>query len=77
MLVGRISVNVKHARRRKAQKNTGSITAQNGTKSDGRFQRFPESWSKKQEHQRRNGSGKEVLLNIFSVAANGTGGISV
>ena len=77
MLVGRISVNVKHARRRKAQKNTGSTTAQNGTKSDGRFPRFPESGSKKQEPQRRSGSGKEALLNIFSVKANGRGHLSV
>ena len=77
MLIGRISVNVKHARRRKAQKSTGSTTAQNGTKSDERFQRFSGSWSKKQEPQRRSGSGKEVLLNILSVEVNGTGAISV
>ena len=29
-------------RRRKAQRSTGSTTVQNGTKSDGRFQRFSE-----------------------------------
>ena len=40
MLIGRISVNVKLARKRKAQKSTGSTTAQNGTKSDERFQRL-------------------------------------
>ena len=44
ILVGRMSVNVKLARRRKAQRSTGSTTVQNGTKSDGRFQRFSESW---------------------------------
>ena len=47
------------------------------TKSDGRFQRFSESWSKKQEPQRSSGSGKEVLLNILSLEVNGTGAISV
>ena len=46
MWAGRIPVNVKLARRRKAQRSTGSTTAQNGTKSDGRFQRPSESWSK-------------------------------
>ena len=77
MWIGRISVNVKLARREKAQKNTGSTTAQNGTKSDERFQRFSGSWSKKQEPQRRSGSGTEVLLNILSVEVNGTGTISL
>ena len=36
-----------------------------------------ESWSKKQEPQRSFGSGKEVLLCILSVKANGTGATSV
>ena len=40
ILVDRMSGNVKLARRRKAQNSTGSTTVQNGTKSDGRFQRF-------------------------------------
>ena len=31
-------VNVKLAEKRKAQRSTGPTTAQNGTKSDGRFQ---------------------------------------
>ena len=39
MLIGRMSVNVNLARRRKAQKSTASTTAQNGTKSDERFSR--------------------------------------
>ena len=39
MLIGRISVNVKLVRERKAQKSTGFTTVRNGTKSDGRFQR--------------------------------------
>ena len=77
MLIGRISVNAKFARSRKAQKSTGSTTAQNGTKSDERFQRFSGSWSKKRETQRWSGSGKEVLLNILSVEVNGTGAMSV
>ena len=55
------------------QRSTGSTTAQNGTRQDGRFQRPSESWSKKQEPQRRNGGGKEVFLSILSVKANGTG----
>ena len=60
-------------RHRKAQPMT---TSQNGTKADERFQKFSGSWSNKQEPQRRSGSGKEVLLNILSVEANGTGAIS-
>ena len=50
----------------KAQRITGSTTAQSG-KVRGRFQRFSESWSKKQEPQRRSGSGNEVSLSILSV----------
>ena len=61
-LVGRMKVNAEPATRRKTQKSTGSTTTQNGAKSDGRFQRPSESWSKKQEPQGRSGSGKEVLL---------------
>ena len=76
MLIGRTPVNVKLARKRKEQKSTGYTTAQNGAKSDERFQKFSESGSKKREPQRRSGSGKEVLLNILSVAVNGTGAIS-
>ena len=77
MLVGRMSANVKLARLRKAQKSTGSTTAQSGTRSDGRSQRLSGSGSKKRKHQRRSGSGKEVLLCILSVKANGTEVISV
>ena len=73
ILIGRTSVNVKLARRRKEQKSTGSTTAQNRTKSDERFQKFSGSWSKKQQPQRKSGTGKEVLLNILSVEVNGTG----
>ena len=47
LLSGRMSVNVKLARRRKEQKSTGSATAQNGTKSDGGFQMLSESWEQK------------------------------
>ena len=36
MLIGRISVNVKLARRRKAQRSTNSTTAHNGTKLSGK-----------------------------------------
>ena len=76
ILIGRTPVNVKPARKMKEQKCTGHATAQNGTKSDERFQKFSGSWSKKQEPQRRSGSGKEVLLNILSVEVNGTGATS-
>ena len=75
ILAGRMSVNVKLARWRKAQRSTGSTIALSGTKSDGRFQRPQEVGAKKQEHQRRSGSGKEVLLCILSVNADGTGAI--
>ena len=40
ILIGRTPVNVKPARKRKEQKSTGFSTAQNGTKSDERFQNF-------------------------------------
>ena len=73
--IGRIPVKVKLARKRKEQKSTGFSTAQNGTKSDERFQKFSGISSKKQELQ-RSGSGKQVLLNIFSVEVNGTRDIS-
>ena len=45
--VGRMKVNVEPVTRRKAQKNTGSTTAQSGTKSNGGFRRPSESGSKK------------------------------
>ena len=56
-------------KKRKGQKSTGYTTAQNGTKSDEKFQKFSRSWSKKHEPQRRSGSDKEVLLRILSVKA--------
>ena len=59
-------------KKRKGHKSTGYTTARSDTKSDVRFQKFSRSWCKKQEPQRRSGSGKEVLLRIFSVKANGT-----
>ena len=52
-LAGRISVNVKLARWWKAQRSTGSTTAQSGMKADGKFQRPSKSWSKKQEPQKK------------------------
>ena len=58
-VLGRMKVNVTPVTRRKAQKSTRS--AQKGTNSVGRSQRLPGSGSKKQEPQRRNGSGKELL----------------
>ena len=73
MLAGRISVNVKVCQMEEGTEKYRLYTAQGGTKSDARFQRPSESWSKKQEPQRRSGSGKEVLLCILSVKANGTG----
>ena len=61
MLIGRTPVNVKLARKRKEQKSTGFSTAQNGTKSDERFQKLVGSGNSWREPQRRSGSGKEVL----------------
>ena len=61
MLTRWISVNVKLARKRKAQKSTGSATAQNGTKSDERFQRFSENGNKRRHLQKSSGSGQEIL----------------
>ena len=45
-----------------AQKSTGFIIAQNGTRSDGRFQRPSESGSKKPKLQKRSGSGKKGIV---------------
>ena len=75
-LVGRMKVKVKPVTKRKAQKSTGSTIAQNGTRSDGRFQRLSESGSRKRKLQRKSGSGKGVLLRILSVEATGTGATS-
>ena len=46
MLIGRISVNVKLARRKKAQKCTSYTIVQVGTKSDEGFQMLSESGNK-------------------------------
>ena len=70
-LAGRMFVNVKLVEQRKAQRSTGSTTGLSGTKSDVRFQRPSGSWNKKQEPQRMSGNGKEALLRILSVKANG------
>ena len=61
-LVGRMKVSAELDTRRKALKNTGSSTAWYGTRSDEGFQLLSESGSKKREHQRRRGSGKEGIL---------------
>ena len=66
-------VDVKPVTRRKAQRSTGSTIAQNGTRSDVRFQRPSESGSKRPKLQRKSGSGKEVSSRIRSVKVNGTG----
>ena len=61
------------------EEELSTMATQYGQKEFGqekRFQNFSGSWSKKQAPQRRSGSGKEVLLNIFSVEVNGTGAIS-
>ena len=71
-----MKVSAKLDTRKKAQKSTGSSIVENGTRSGGRSQRLSGSGSKKQEPQRRSGSGKEVLLSILSMRANGTGAIS-
>ena len=39
----------------------GSATAQNGTKSDERFQRFSENGNKRRHLQKSSGSGLEIL----------------
>ena len=75
-LIGRTPVNVKPARKRKEKRSRGFTIAQDGTRSDGRSQKLSGSWSRKQEPQRRSGSGKEVLSRTLSVKANGTGVIS-
>ena len=51
-LVGRMNTSAKPVTRRKAQKSTGSTTAQNGTNSDGGFQTLSER-SKKREPQKK------------------------
>ena len=58
-LVGRMKESAKLATRMKAQKSTGSTIVQNGTKSDEGFL-LSENGSKKREHQRMSGRGKEV-----------------
>ena len=50
-----------------------SSLQERGRNREAQAQRPSESLSKKQEPQRRSGSVKEVLLNILSVKANGTG----
>ena len=77
LYIGWMKVSLKPDTRRKAQKSTGSATAQNGTKSGGRFQKPSESGSKKREPQKRSGSGKEVWSRILSVKANGIEATSV
>ena len=72
-LVGRTKVNVKLVTRRKAQKSTCSTIVRVGMKLGAKSQRPAESGSKKREPQKRSGSGKEVLLRMLSVKANGTG----
>ena len=52
-LVGRMKVSAKPATRRKALKSTGSTTAQDGTRSEGRSQRLSGSGNKKREPQRK------------------------
>ena len=71
-LDGRTKDSVKLVTKRKAQKNTGSTTAQNSTRLSRKSQRLSESGSKKRELQRRSGSGKEVSSRILSVKTNGT-----
>ena len=60
-LVGQMKASAKRVTKRKAQKSTGSTIAQNGTRSDVRFQKLSEGGSNKREPQRRSGNGKEVL----------------
>ena len=61
----------------KAQKNTGSTIAQNGTRPDGRSQGPTENVNKKRKPRRKSGSGKGVLSRILSMNANGTEATSV
>ena len=72
-----MKVTLKPVRRREVQKSTGFTTVQHGTRSGGRFRRPSESGSKRQELERKSGSGKEVSSRTLSVKANGTGVFSV
>ena len=56
ILIGRTPVNVKLARKRKEQKSTGFTTAQNGPKSDERFQKFSGSGAKSKNHKALRGN---------------------
>ena len=60
--VGQMKVSAKHVTKRKAQKSAGSTIAKKGTRSDVRSQKLSESGSRKQELQRRNGSGKKGIV---------------
>ena len=70
ILVGRISVSVKLARWRKAQKSTGSTTVQNGTQRGEIFRKVSGNGSKRRKRRRKNGNGKEEKSHTFSVTAN-------
>ena len=59
--VRQMKANLSH----KVQKSTGFAIVQVGMKSGAKSQRPAGSGSKKRGPQRRNGSGKEVLLRIF------------
>ena len=59
--IGWMKANAKHVTKQKVQKSTGSTIVQVGMKSGARSHRLAESGNKKRGHQRRNGSGKEVL----------------
>ena len=61
-----MKVTVKPVTKREAQKHTGYVIAQNGTKSDGESRGFQKVGAKSENL--RNG-----VERIFSVKANGTG----
>ena len=67
ILIGRTPVNVKLARKRKEQKNTGFSTAQNGTMSDETFEKFFGKLEQKARTSKKEWKWQRVLLNILSV----------
>ena len=60
ILAGRISVNVKLARWRKAQRSTGFTTVQNGTSKAGYSGNLQKVGAKGENSRRKNGSGQEA-----------------
>ena len=71
ILAGRISVNVRLAIWRKAQRSTGFTTVRNGTQQGGIFRNPSGSGSKRRKRRRKNENVKEEKSRSLSVEANG------